>query len=152
MTEVSVLQGCALSQIWANIDGCCWAWEVESEAKVEVGGFIDDKGMRSRSWEEVQKGADASTNYHEISGQTVGPSKSAGWCTDAEKRKAAPKLQLGREEIDWVRTDKVLGVEHQFCRDKVGRLEEKRATSAEDAAERLARLPLNWELKELLGG
>ena len=31
-TWVSVLQGCAMSQIWANIDGSAWAWEVESKA------------------------------------------------------------------------------------------------------------------------
>ena len=85
-TLVSVLQGCALSQIWANVDGSCWAWEIQEKAKVQVGGFIDDKAMRSREKEEVQKGADASTAYHERSGQEVEPTKSAGWCTSRGSR------------------------------------------------------------------
>ena len=51
-TLVSVLQGCALSQIWANVDGSCWAWEIQEKAKVQVGGSSTtrrcDPGRRRR--------------------------------------------------------------------------------------------------------
>ena len=56
-TQTSVLQGCALSQIWANIDGSCWAWVVEAASRVKVGGYIDDKSLRHRDRDEVQAAA-----------------------------------------------------------------------------------------------
>jgi hypothetical protein len=106
LAMVSVLQGCALSQIWANIDGSCWAWAVEAKASVTLGGFIDDKSLRSRRHNDVQKGADASTEYHRLSGQDVEPTKSRAWCTRRTERAAAPRISLAGKPVRWVDTEK----------------------------------------------
>ena len=117
-----------------------------------MGGFIDDKGMKSRDREEVQKGADASSSYHENSGQKVEPSKSCAWCTDRKARDEVDKMILAGVQVDWADKDKVLGVEHQYVEAEERSIEKIRATAAGEAAERLKRLPLGWELKDRLAG
>jgi hypothetical protein len=59
-------------------------------------------------------------------------------------------MVLAGVQVDWADNDKVLGVEHQYIDAKERSVEKIRATAAGEAAERLKKLPLGWELKESL--
>lgn len=154
-TGVSILQGCALAQIWVNVDGSAWAWGVEAKAKVKVGGFIDDKQLRAKGeagYDEVQKGADASTKYHANPGQTLEVTKSKGWCSIREEKARVQPISINGTPLGWVDADKVLGVENQYTGNRTRPEQRKRCDAALAAAERLGRLPVGWELKDLLAG
>ena len=116
--------------------------ECQAAARVKVGGFIDDKGLRSREREEVQKGADASTEYHRLSGQSLEVSKSVGWTTDRKARKGDPGFLLDAQRVPWAEVDKVLGVEHQYVRLRTRWVDRGRGEDAGAAAQRLGQLPL----------
>ena len=48
-TIVSVFQGCALSQIWANVCGSCWAWAATTFVTPYCSNFTLACGVRVRS-------------------------------------------------------------------------------------------------------
>ena len=52
--------------------------------------------------------------------------------------------------LDWAAEEKLLGVEHQYVGGKRRTIDTQRSEDAAEAALRHKRLPLGWELKELL--
>ena len=64
MTQTSIAQGCALSQIWINITVHFWAKYIEEQVPdVRTSAFIDDRSMRTEKVGSMSKALDATTLY-----------------------------------------------------------------------------------------
>lgn len=165
-TQTSILQGCALSQHWVNIDASMWAWTVQEAGEYDkygnhkpnpngkphltVNGFIDDKGLRGMDKDRGQNGVLASDQYHQDSGQVPEYTKSNAWHDSPRSSFKPQPLKFGPVPLKLIPMEKVLGVEHQYMGRQTRGVQDERGDKAAAAAKRVAVLPITTKLKARL--
>ena len=152
-SQTSILQGCALSQIWINLVTTLWCRAVRERAlEVRQHGYVDDRTLTTRSIQTLQVAPDATAAFDLATGQRTNAGKTNVWSTSdrPEIRSALSRLRLAGAPLTTVAHDKNLGVQ-LFYRGKVHpTLLAQRGDKMIEAAERLQRLRIQVRHKERL--
>ena len=148
LSQTSIAQGCALSQIWINVTVHFWAKLIELHVpQVRTSAFIDDRSLRTEKHDDMAEALDLTSTYDKLTGKESNPAKTHVGATTAAGQARLGELRLAEQPIEAVTSEKLVGVHHRYRANVAKDVQHDRADKAVDTAGRIRRIPGPTQVK-----
>ena len=142
----SISQGCPLAILRINALISAWVYSIQSRESLSscsLGGYVDDRNMRSTDVQELQEAVHLTEKFDHCVDGVVNFKKCATYATTALARKQVSSVTLDGKPLKVVSDDRLLGGHHCFSKRRARWLANQRATKYLEVARRISICPLS---------